>query len=106
MKAIYSLGSSISKQRPTKLTAEESASINNNAHIKQLVRRREELRQQSNRSARARRQYERAAKEVTKEKLSLRRDLKAQIRKEFDEKQAVADIKYQISGMGFADDDR
>ncbi len=49
----------------------------------------------------ASRKYKHAAKEVTKERLRLRRALKTQIRDEFDAQQAVQDIEGQHAKGSF-----
>ncbi len=103
IKTLCSLGSSISKRRPTGLTRAQSASVNNDPRVRELVRRRDDLHARSYRSAEARQKYKHAAKEVTKERLRLRRALKTQIREEFDAQQAVQDIEGQLAGQGFQD---
>ncbi|KAI0410839.1 C2H2 finger domain protein [Xylaria grammica] len=103
MKTIRSLGSSINKRRPIRLTGDQSASVSLDPHVAQLVRRRAELFAEAKKSTRARQAYLRASKKVEQEKLRLRRALKKQIRDQFDSTQAVIDIERQIAGMGFTD---
>lgn len=103
IKNLCSLGSSISKRRPTGLTRAQSESVNHDPYLKELVRRRDELRARSRQSAEARDEYENAAKEVTKERLRLRRALKTHIRETFDAQQAIEDIERQLAGQGFQD---
>ncbi|KAK4148490.1 C2H2 finger domain protein [Chaetomidium leptoderma] len=103
VKNLCSLGASISKRRPTGLTRAQSASVNQDPHLRELVQLRDDLHARSYPSAKARQEYEKAAKEVTKERLRLRRALKTKIREEFDAQQAVQDIEGQLAGQGFQD---
>ncbi|KAK3364835.1 hypothetical protein B0T24DRAFT_712121 [Lasiosphaeria ovina] len=101
MKAMCSLGSSISKRRPTKLTAGQSASVNRDPRIRGLVQGRDALRAASRRSADAVRKYRAAANEVEKQKTAVRRALLVTIREAFDDEQAVDDIERHVLRVVF-----
>ena len=105
VKSMCSLGSSINKRRPIELTADQSASVNSDPRVQELVLRRDKLRTGSRRSAEARRKYKLAVRDVNNEKARLRKALKDKIREEFDAKQAVIDIERQLAGIGFDDTD-
>ena len=93
MSALCSLSSTISKRQPTKLTTEQSRSVNSGPRVQELVQRRDKLRTASEHSAIARQKYEVAAKNVENEKARLRNALLTKIREGFDDKQAVIDIE-------------
>ena len=96
-----SIGHSISKRRPVDLTTEQAASVNFHPHILKLSQKVEELRRQAKNSRKAMELYNTAHRMLRNEKQTQRRALKQQVREEWTNKQAVADIESQLRGRGF-----
>ncbi|KAK1488065.1 C2H2 finger domain-containing protein, partial [Colletotrichum tamarilloi] len=84
LKQSCSVGHSISQRRPIDLTAEQSAFVATHPTIRALTKAIQKLPLGS------------------KEYKEAKRDLKQQIRDEWADKQATADIERQIHGVGFA----
>ncbi|KAK7219040.1 hypothetical protein V2G26_007043 [Clonostachys chloroleuca] len=91
IKQACSVGHSISKRRPTDLTAEQTASINTHPLIRKLELELRRMNRGSNKRAKALRKLE-------NEKLRLKRSLKQNIRNEWTDSQAVEDIERQLRG--------
>ncbi|RKK66723.1 hypothetical protein BFJ69_g15143 [Fusarium oxysporum] len=101
MRQACSIGYSASKRRPTHLTAEQSASINNDPKIQNLLRQREFLVSKGNKSDKVRTRLRKISKDIQSEKARLRRKRKDQIRKIWSREQAVTDIERQLAGKTF-----
>jgi len=101
MRQACSIGYSASKRRPTHLTEEQSASINNDPKIQDLLRQRERLTSKVNKSDQIRTRLRNISKEVQSEKARLRRKRKDQIRRTWSREQAVTDIERQLAGKAF-----
>jgi hypothetical protein len=101
MRQACSIGYSASKRRPTHLTAEQSASINDDPKIQDLLRQREFLLSKGNKSDRVRTRLKKISKDIQSEKARLRRKRKDQVRKIWSREQAVADIERQLAGKAF-----
>ncbi|KAG8352411.1 hypothetical protein FVEN_g9623 [Fusarium venenatum] len=101
MRQACSIGYSASKRRPTHLTAEQSASINNDPKIQDLLRQRERLICKGNKSDKNRLRLKNISKYIQSEKARLRRKRKDQIRKTWSREQAVTDIERQLAGRAF-----
>ncbi|KAF5694668.1 C2H2 finger domain-containing protein [Fusarium globosum] len=95
------IGYSASKRRPTHLTAEQSASINNDPKIQDLLRQRECLVSKGNKSGKIRTRLRKITKDIQSEKARLRRKRKDQVRKTWSREQAVTDIERQLAGKTF-----
>jgi hypothetical protein len=101
MRQACSIGYSASKRRPTHLTAEQSASINNDPKIQDLLRQRECLVSKGNKSEKVRTRLRKITKDIQSEKARLRRKRKDQVRKTWSREQAVTDIERQLAGKTF-----
>ncbi|KAM0368589.1 hypothetical protein ACHAO7_011093 [Fusarium culmorum] len=101
MRQACSIGYSVSKRRPTHLTAEQSASINDDPKIQDLLRQREVLLSKGNKSDRVRTRLRKISKDIQSEKARLRRKHKDHIRKIWSREQAVTDIERQLAGKTF-----
>ncbi|KAK7229589.1 hypothetical protein V2G26_001759 [Clonostachys chloroleuca] len=91
IKQACSVGHSISKRRPTDLTAEQVASINTHPLIRKLELELRRMKRGSNERAKA-------LRKLRNEKLRLKRSLKQNIRNEWTDSQAVEDIERQLRG--------
>ncbi|KAM4064329.1 hypothetical protein HRG_012698 [Hirsutella rhossiliensis] len=89
-----SVGHSISKRRPTDLTAEQIASVSTDPIIKRLEQDLRHHRPGSKKHMELRRR-------LRNEKQRLKRVLKQKIRDEWTARQAVDDIEGQLQGIGF-----
>ncbi|KAM4061566.1 hypothetical protein HRG_013220 [Hirsutella rhossiliensis] len=89
-----SVGHSISKRRPTDLTAEQIASVSTDPIIKRLEQDLRHHRPGSKKHMELRRR-------LRNEKQRLKRVLKQKIRDEWTARQAVGDIEGQLQGIGF-----
>ncbi|KAI3572509.1 hypothetical protein IWW34DRAFT_838119 [Fusarium oxysporum f. sp. albedinis] len=103
MRQACSIGYSASKRRPTHLTAEQSASINDDPKIQDLLRQRECLLYKCNKSDKVRTRLRKIPKDIQNEKARLRRKRKDQVRKTWSREQAVTDIERQLAGKTFED---
>ncbi|KAH7163710.1 hypothetical protein DER46DRAFT_556459 [Fusarium sp. MPI-SDFR-AT-0072] len=103
MRQACSVGYSASKRRPTHLTAEQSASINDHPKIQDLLRQREFLLSEGNKSDKVRIRLRKISKDIQSEKARLRRKRKDQVRKIWSREQAVTDIERQLAGKTFED---
>ncbi|KAH7215415.1 hypothetical protein DER44DRAFT_687978 [Fusarium oxysporum] len=101
MRQACSIGYSASKRRPTHLTAEQSASINDDPKIQDLLRQRDLLLSKGNKSDKVRTRLRKITKDIQSEKARLRRKRKDQIRKIWSREQAVTDIELQLAGKAF-----
>jgi hypothetical protein len=101
MRQACSIGYSASKRRPTHLTAEQSASINDDPKIQDLLRQRESLNSKGNKSDKIRIRLRKISKDIQSEKARLRRKRKEQVRKIWSREQAVTDIERQLAGKTF-----
>ncbi|KAI7758874.1 hypothetical protein LZL87_014215 [Fusarium oxysporum] len=101
MRQACSIGYSASKRRPTHLTAEQSASINDDPKIQDLLRQRECLLSKGNKSDKVRTRLRKISKDIQSEKARLRRKRKDQVRKIWSREQAVTDIERQLAGKTF-----
>jgi hypothetical protein len=98
MRQACSIGYSASKRRPTHLTAEQSASINDDPKIQDLLRQRDLLLSKGNKSDKVRTRLRKNTKDIQSEKARLRRKRKEQVRKAWTREQAVTDIERQLAG--------
>jgi hypothetical protein len=96
-----SIGSSASTRRPTHLTAEQSAAVDDNPEIHKLLQQRQALRKVTEKSPEAREKIERITKALPSLRAKLRRELKQQYRQGWSRKQAVVDIERQLAGQTF-----
>jgi hypothetical protein len=103
MRQACSIGYSASKRRPTHLTSEQSASINDDPKIQDLLRQRECLLSKGNKSDKVRTSLRKISKDIQSEKARLRRKRKDQVRKTWSREQAVTDIERQLAGKTFED---
>jgi hypothetical protein len=101
MRQACSIGYSASKRRPTHLTAEQSASINDDPKIQDLLRQREVLLSKGNKSDRVCTRLRKISKDIQSEKARLRRKRKVEVRKVWSRDQAVTDIERQLAGKTF-----
>ncbi|KAM0188487.1 hypothetical protein ACHAPI_010594 [Fusarium lateritium] len=101
MRQACSIGYSASKRRPTHLTVEQSASINDDPKIQDLLRQRESLISKGNKSDKIRIRLRKISKDIQREKARLRRKRKEQVRKIWSREQAVTDIERQLAGKTF-----
>lgn len=79
----------MSKRRPTGLTAEQTAPVTSNPHVRRLTIQLRNLRPGSESALRSLKQ-------------KLNRKLKQKIRDDWTDEQAVDDIERQLQGKGFA----
>ncbi|KAF4331872.1 C2H2 finger domain protein [Fusarium beomiforme] len=101
MRQACSIGYSASKRRPTHLTVEQSASINDDPKIQDLLRQRDLLLSKRNKSDKVRTRLRKITKDIQSEKARLRRKRKEQVRKAWTREQAVTDIERQLAGKTF-----
>ncbi|KAK7398665.1 hypothetical protein QQX98_011954 [Neonectria punicea] len=101
MRQACSIGYSASKRRPTELTPEQSAAVNDDPRIQELLRQRQDLLQAAKKSPTARKRLKIINKDLQSERAKLRRERKRQVRKSWSREQAVADIERQLSGQTF-----
>lgn len=92
MKQACSVGHSISKRRPTDLTPEQSASVNTDPIVRQLLRQLRELRQGSE-------AYKQTRLKLNSKKERLKRRLKEKVRAEWTAMQAIDDVEGQLMGV-------
>jgi hypothetical protein len=90
-----SIGHSMSKRRPTGLTAEQTASVTSNPHVRRLTTQLRQLRPGSE-------QHKKTQRHLRSLKQKLKRELKQKIRDDWTDEQAVDDIERQLQGIGFA----
>ncbi|KAH6953644.1 hypothetical protein DER45DRAFT_605478 [Fusarium avenaceum] len=88
-------------RRPTYLTAEQSASVNDDPKIQDLLRQRDVLLSKGNKSDRVRIRLSKISKDIQSEKARLRRKRKDQVRKLWSREQAITDIERQLAGKTF-----
>ncbi|RSL39634.1 hypothetical protein CEP54_016287, partial [Fusarium duplospermum] len=100
MRQACSLGHSISTRRPTELTAEQSAAVDSDPQIQELLVRRQRLRAAKG-SPRVREKLNTLTKELQNLRAKLRREHKQKYRREWSRKQAVIDIEKQLAGQTF-----
>ncbi|KAK7398516.1 hypothetical protein QQX98_012109 [Neonectria punicea] len=98
MRQATSVGCSVSKRRPTELTAEQSSAVNDDPRVQKLLQRQRILRIKAKRSHKAQQQLDVINKELIGERARLRRERKRQIRKDWSREQAVKDIERQLAG--------
>lgn len=101
MRAATRMGRWIDTRRPRKLTAEQSASVEEDPELKNLIRRRDLLKrlpsarrggtQESN-------NLQSLKREITKTRSRQARALLKEVKQSFDNRQAVIDIERQLSG--------
>ncbi|OAQ58191.1 C2H2 finger domain-containing protein [Pochonia chlamydosporia 170] len=91
-----SIGHSMSKRRPTGLTAEQTASVVSDPHVRRLTIQLRKLRPRSER-------HKKIQRELRSLKQKLKRELKQKIRDDWTDEQAVDDIERQLQGIGFAE---
>ncbi|OAQ57486.1 C2H2 finger domain-containing protein [Pochonia chlamydosporia 170] len=91
-----SIGHSMSKRRPTGLTAEQSASVASDPKVRRLTAQLRKLRPGSE-------QHKKTHRELRSLKQRLKRELKQKIRDNWTDEQAVEDIERQLQGVGFAE---
>ena len=90
-----SIGHSMSKRRPTGLTAEQTASVASDPRVRRLTTQMRKLRPGSE-------QHKKTHRELRSLKQKLKRELKQKIRDDWTDEQAVDDIERQLQGIGFA----
>ncbi|OAQ58200.1 C2H2 finger domain-containing protein [Pochonia chlamydosporia 170] len=90
-----SIGHSMSKRRPTGLTAEQTASVASDHRVRRLT-------VQLRKSHRGSEQHKKTHRELRSLKQKLKRELKQKIRDDWTDEQAVDDIERQLQGIGFA----
>ena len=91
-----SIGHSMSKRRPTGLTAEQAASVASDPRVRRLTTRMRKLLPGSE-------QHKKTHRELRSLKQKLKRELKQKIRDDWTDEQAVDDIERQLQGIGFAE---
>ncbi|EFY90641.1 hypothetical protein J3458_013381 [Metarhizium acridum] len=91
-----SIGHSVSKRRPTGLTAEQTASVASDPHVRRLTIQLRKLRPGSE-------QHKKTHRALRSLKQKLKRELKQKIRDDWTDEQAVDDIERQLQGKGFAE---
>lgn len=91
-----SIGHSISKRRPIGLTAEQTAAIASDPHVRRLTIQTRKLRPGSE-------QHRKTHRALRSLKQKLKRELKQKIRDDWTDEQAVDDIERQLQGIGFAE---
>ncbi|KAF5535363.1 C2H2 finger domain-containing protein [Fusarium mexicanum] len=96
-----SIGYSASQRRPTELTAEQSAAIDDDPEIQQLLQRRRYLRERNSISPVTRKKLESITKSLQSLRVKLRRERKNEYRAGWSRKQAVVDIEKQLAGHAF-----
>ncbi|KAH6988830.1 C2H2 finger domain protein [Ilyonectria sp. MPI-CAGE-AT-0026] len=94
VKQACSLGHSISKRRPTDLTPEQAASINNHREIKKLKRDLQKFPPKS-------KERKEAQRKLNNAKQRRRRSLFLETRQSWTDEQANADIEHQLNGGKF-----
>ncbi|KAJ4179981.1 hypothetical protein NW767_014499 [Fusarium falciforme] len=100
MRQACSLGHSVSTRRPTELTAEQSAAVDNDPQIQELLIRRQRLRAAKG-SPKVREKLDTITKELQNLRAKLRREHKLKYRREWSRKQAIVDIEKQLAGQTF-----
>jgi Protein of unknown function (DUF3435) len=100
MRAACRMLRSMNPDRPWKLTTEQSLSVNKHPRVRKLILRRDKLRADASR----RPEYDRLTKEITNEKQRQRYALRLDIRKKWDNEQAVITIERQLAGVKFSED--
>ncbi|KAM5357705.1 hypothetical protein ACJZ2D_015990 [Fusarium nematophilum] len=98
MRQACSVGHSISTRRPTDLTPEQSAAVNDDPQIQALLRKRLEL---AKGPPAARKKLGDITKAIQSLRAKLRRDYKQKYRKGWSRQQAVVDIERQLAGKTF-----
>ncbi|KAH6955707.1 hypothetical protein BKA56DRAFT_638131 [Ilyonectria sp. MPI-CAGE-AT-0026] len=101
MRQACSVGHSISTRRPTDLTPEQSAAVNDDPQIQALLRKREDLLQRAKGSPAARKKLGDITKALQSLRAKLRRERKQKYRKGWSRQQAVVDIERQLAGKTF-----
>lgn len=91
-----SIGHSVSKRRPTGLTAEQAASVATEPSVRRLTNQLRKLRPGSE-------QHKKTHRSLRSLKQKLKRELKHKIRDDWTDEQAVNDIERQLQGKGFAE---
>ncbi|KAL6359129.1 hypothetical protein LRP88_09329 [Fusarium phalaenopsidis] len=100
MRQACSLGHSVSTRRPTELTAEQSAAVDNDPQIQELLIRRQRFRAAKG-SPKVREKLDTITKELQNLRAKLRREHKQKYRREWSRKQAIVDIEKQLAGQKF-----
>ncbi|OAQ57585.1 C2H2 finger domain-containing protein [Pochonia chlamydosporia 170] len=91
-----SIGHSMSKRRPIGLTAEQTASVASDPHVRRFTIQLRKLRPGSER-------HKNTQRDLRSLKQKLKRELKQKIRDDWTDEQAVDDIERQLQGIGFAE---
>ncbi|OCK73812.1 C2H2 finger domain protein [Lepidopterella palustris CBS 459.81] len=97
MRAACRMSRWIDPERPWRLTAEQSLSVNEDPRIQKLLRQAKLKDKPSRRD-----EYKQLRGEINKEKQRLRHALLIQIRRDWDREQAVKDIERQLSGVKYS----
>ncbi|KAF2012894.1 hypothetical protein BU24DRAFT_425506 [Aaosphaeria arxii CBS 175.79] len=99
MRAACRMSRWIDPDRPRRLTPEQSATVNDDLQIQELLRRQEKYSRIPSRQEK----YKEIGKRVRNRRQQLRRELRNCIRENWDREQAVRDIQQQLSGSKFGD---
>jgi hypothetical protein len=95
---------SIDPRRPQHLTTEQSLSVNENPYIRSLIEVQNKLKLSLKRKTAGSTEYQRLSREITNERQRQRNALLENIKKNWDNEQAVIDIERQLSGVIFSED--
>lgn len=101
MRQACSVGHSASTRRPTDLTAEQSAAVNDDPQVQSLLQRRQDLLQGAKGSPQARKKLKETTKDLQSLRARLRREHKQRYRQGWSRQQAVVDIERQLAGQTF-----
>jgi len=104
MKAVCRMSRSIDPRRPQHLTTEQSLSVNENPRIRSLIEVRNRLKLSLKRKTAGSTEYQKLSREITNERQRQRNALLENIKKNWDNEQAVIDIERQLSGVIFSED--
>ncbi|KAH7119589.1 C2H2 finger domain protein [Dendryphion nanum] len=104
MRAACTMSRTIDPRRPQRLTAEESASVNDLPPIRDLLGRRERLKRNLGKGATQHPLYTDINREINREKQRQRHQLLQDITKRWEYEQPVRDVENQLAGVESNDD--